>query len=57
MPAGHGPGKSIEKFDTKFRQGDAANLNKRNGESQEFPLGEHVGTSYGHTTESRKLEI
>ena len=34
QPAGHGPGKSIEKFDRKFRLGDASNLNKRNGESQ-----------------------
>ena len=34
QPAGHGPGKSIEKFDRKLRLGDATNLNKRNGESQ-----------------------
>ena len=27
QPAGHGPGKSIEKFDRKFRLGDASNLN------------------------------
>ena len=46
QPAGHGPGKSIEKFDTKFRQGDAANLNKRNGESQNS---DSVSTSSHHT--------
>ena len=34
QPAGHGPGKSIEKVDRKFRLGDASKLNKRNGESQ-----------------------
>ena len=34
QPAGHGPGKSIEKFERKVRRGDASKLNKKNGESQ-----------------------
>ena len=33
QPAGHGPVKSIKKFERKFCRGDASKLNKKNGES------------------------
>ena len=54
QPAGHGPGKSIEKFDRKFRLGDASNLNKRNGESQNS---HSVSPSTHHTATHKNREI
>ena len=52
--AGHGPRKSIEKYEIKFRRGDASKWNKKK-KVAEFTLGEPVVTSSGHTKKSRKL--
>ena len=54
QPAGHGPGKSIEKFDRKLRLGDASNLNKRNGESQNS---HSVSPSPHHKAKHKNREI
>ena len=49
-PAGHGPGKSIEKSERKSRRGEASQLNKKNGESQNL---HSVSTSW-HRPPTRK---
>ena len=54
MPAGHGPGKSIEKFGRKFRPGAASNLNKRNGDAQ---YSNSVIPSSHHTAAHKNREI
>ena len=54
QPAGHGPGRSIEKYDRNFRLGDASNLNKRNGESQNS---HSVSPSPHHKAKHKNREI
>ena len=59
QPAGHEPGKSIEKFDRNFHLGDASNLGKKNGESQNShsasPSSHHTANTHTHLRSPEKL--
>jgi len=54
QPAGHGPVKSIEKSERKFRRGDATKLNKKDGESQNS---DSVSTSLHRPATRKNREI